>query len=78
MAANGDKTNIILVTTYQKESKLPVKELTVYYDNNLLKSVDSDKRLGVNINKHWKEHANQEKLEHIHFITPELYFTEPT
>ncbi len=59
MAANGDKTNIILVTTYQKESKLPVKELTVYYNNNLLKSVDSDKRLGVNINKHWKEHVNQ-------------------
>ncbi len=29
MAGNGDKTKHILVTTYQKEAKLPVKELTI-------------------------------------------------
>ncbi len=62
MAANGDKTKVILVTTYQKEATPPVKELTVYYDNNSLKSVDSKKNpLGVKIGKHltWKEHVNQ-------------------
>ena len=61
MAANGDKTKVMLVTTYQKEAKLPKKELTVYYDNKPLKSVDSEKLLGVKIDKHltWKEHVNQ-------------------
>ncbi len=39
MAANGDKTTVILVT---KEANLPVKEITVYYDNNFYKSVDSE------------------------------------
>ncbi len=60
MAANGDKTKVILVTTYLTEANLPVKELTVYHDKNLLKSVDSDKRLGVKIDKHLtlKEHVN--------------------
>ncbi len=52
MAANGDKTEVILVTTYQNEAKLPVKELTVYYDNNLVKSMDCVKHLCVKIYKH--------------------------
>ncbi len=59
MAGRGDKTKVILVTTCQKEAKLPVKELTCYYDNNCLKSgVDSEKRIGVKIDKHltWTEH----------------------
>ncbi len=53
-------TKVILVTTYQKEAKLPMKELTVYYDRNLVKSVDSEKLLGE-IDKHftWIEHVNQ-------------------
>ncbi len=57
MAVNGDKAKVILVTTHQNEAKLPVKEPTAYYDNNPLKSVDSEKLLGVKIDKHltWKQ-----------------------
>ncbi len=66
MAANGDRTKVIMVTTYQKEDKHSKKELTVYYDNNLLKSMDSEKSLGVKIDKHltWKEHV-QSTVNHL-------------
>ncbi len=69
MVANGDKIKVILVITYLTETKLPVKEITVYYDDNLLKNVDSVKHLGVKIYKHltWKEHANQTLKETLHF-----------
>ncbi len=40
--ANGDKKKIILVTTYQKEAKVPSKELTVYYNNKPLNNADSE------------------------------------
>ncbi len=39
----------ILVTAYMKEANLLEKEVTVYYDNNHLKRVDSEKPLGVTI-----------------------------
>ncbi len=84
MAANGDKTKVILVTTYQKEAKLPVKELTVYCDYNLLMSVDTEKHLGAKIDKHLMERNMpikqdrkvvetlhfQEELDNIYLIKP--------
>jgi hypothetical protein len=61
MAANTDKTKAMMITTYQKEAKLPKKELTVYYDNNKLENVNSEKLLGVKVDKYltWKEHVNK-------------------
>ncbi len=60
---NGDKTKAMLITTYQKESKLPKKELTNLFNNTQLTNVNSEKLLGVNIDKHltWKDHIHVSK-----------------
>ena len=61
MVGNGDKTKAMLITTYQKESKFPKKELTIFFNNTQLKNVNSEKLLGVEIDKHltWKDHVNK-------------------
>ncbi len=60
MVGNGDKTKAMLITTYQKESKLPKKELTIF-STTQLKNVNSEKLLGFKIDKHltWKDHVNK-------------------
>ncbi len=50
MVGNGDKTKAMLITTYQKESKLPKKELTIFFNNTQLKNVNSSRYIGENIN----------------------------
>ncbi len=61
MVGNGDKTKAMLITTYQKESKLPKKELTIFFNSTQLKNVNSEKLLGVKIDKHLKckDHVNK-------------------
>ncbi len=61
MVGNGDKTKAMLITTYQKESKLPKKEFTIFFNNTQLKNVNSEKLLDVRIDKHltWKYHVNK-------------------
>ncbi len=58
MVGNGDKRKAILITIYQKESKLPKKELT-FFSTTQLKNVNSEKLLDVKIGKHltWKDHV---------------------
>ncbi len=49
---------LCMLTTPQSRKKLnSQRKKYIYYDNNLLKSVDSEKCLGVKIEKHltWKE-----------------------
>ncbi len=61
MVGNGYKTKAMLITNYQKESKLPKKNLTIFFNNTHLKNVNSEKLLGVKIYKHltWKDHVNK-------------------
>ncbi len=61
MVVNDTKTKTMLVTTYQKLVHLPTKELDVYYDNTKLENVESEKLLGVKIDKHlsWKDQIDK-------------------
>ena len=61
MVGNSDKTKAMLITTYQKEAKLPKKELTIFFQHMQLKNVNSEKLLGVKIDKYltWKDHVNK-------------------
>ncbi len=61
MVGNGGKTKAMLITTYQQESKLPKKELTIFFNNTQLKNVNSEKLVSVKIDKHitWKDHVNR-------------------
>ena len=61
MAVNADKTKVMLITTYQKETKLPTSEINVSFNGTKLENVKSEKLLGVTIDKHlnWKDHINK-------------------
>jgi len=61
MAKNTEKTKSMLITTYQKYYKLPVKELTVTLGNLTLQKVKSEKLLGVTIDQtlSWKPHIDR-------------------
>ncbi len=61
MVGNGDKTKAMLITTYQKESNSLKKNSLFFFNNTQLKNVNSEKRLGVKIDKHltWKDHVNK-------------------
>ena len=56
MVLNADKTKAMVISTYQKLSKLPRNNLQVTYDGDDIKNVDKEKLLGVIIDKHltWK------------------------
>ncbi len=60
MVGNGDKTKAMLITTYQKESNLPKKEPTIFFNKTQLKNVNSEKLLCVKIVNHliWKDYVN--------------------
>ncbi len=51
MAINCDKTKVMLITTYQKEAKLDSTYVSVICDNTELENVNSNKLLGVIIDK---------------------------
>ncbi len=61
MAINGDKTKVMLITTYQKEAKLDSTHVSVICDNTELENVNSNKLLGVIIDKNltWKCHIDK-------------------
>ncbi len=56
MAANTDKTKCMLITTFQKATRLPRTDLNIVLDNATLDNVDSEKLLGVIVDKYltWK------------------------
>ncbi len=51
MAINCDKTMVMLVTTYQKEAKLDSTHVSVICYNTELEKVNSNKLLGVIVDK---------------------------
>ncbi len=55
------KQKAMLITTYQNESKLRKKELTIFINNTQLKNVNSEKLLAVKIKKNftWKNHVSK-------------------
>jgi ribonuclease P/MRP protein subunit RPP40 len=61
MAINADKTKVMLVTTHQKQTKLPSSVINVHLNDTLLENVNAEKLLGVVIDKHlsWKDHINK-------------------
>ncbi len=61
MAVNAEKTKVLLVTTYQKETKLQTSEIKVNFNNTMLENVNSEKILVVIIDKHlsWKLHIDK-------------------
>ncbi len=61
MAANAEITKVMFVTTYQRETKLQTSEIKVNFNNTMLENVNSEKLLGVIIDKHlsWKHHIDK-------------------
>ncbi len=55
------KTKVILVTTYQRETKLQISEIKLNFNNTMLENVNSEKLLGIIIDKHlsWKHHIDK-------------------
>ncbi len=52
MVANTDKTKCMLITTFQKATRLPRTDLNIVLDNVTLDNVDSEKLLGVIVDKY--------------------------
>ena len=61
MVINREKTKSMLVTTHQKASTLPTDQLDIVYDNSTLQNVETEKLLGVVIDKHlsWKRQVDK-------------------
>ncbi len=61
MAIDCDKTKVMLITTYQKESKLDSTHIGVTCDNTQLENMNSNKLFGVIIDKNfsWKFHIDK-------------------
>ncbi len=61
MADNQDKSKAMIITTYQKATRLETKELDVTYDGSKLQNVDSENLLGIKIDKHlsWKDQVDK-------------------
>ncbi len=57
----GDKTEVMLVSTYQKEVKLPSSTINVNFNGTLLENVNTEKLLGVMSGTHlsWKDQINK-------------------
>ncbi len=51
MAVNQDKSKAMIMTTYQKTTRLETKELNVTYDDRKLQNVDSENLLGTKNDK---------------------------
>ncbi len=52
MVANTDKTKCMLITTFQKATRLPRTDLNIVLDNFTLDNVDSEKLLRVIVDKY--------------------------
>ncbi len=61
MAVNAEKTKVMLITTYQKETRLQSSNINVNFNETSLENVASEKLLGVVIDKHltWKSHIDK-------------------
>ncbi len=61
MAINCDKTKVMLITTFQKKAKLDSTHVSVICNNTELENVNSNKLLGVIIDKNltWKFHIHK-------------------
>ncbi len=46
------KNKVMLITTYQRETKLQTSEIKVNFNNTMLENVNSEKPIGVIIDKH--------------------------
>ncbi len=51
MVANTGKTKCMLITTFQKATRLRRTDLNIVLDNATLDNVDSEKLLGVIVDK---------------------------
>ena len=60
MAVNETKTKTMLITTYQKETVMKANSINVTYQGANLENVESEKILGVQIDKHltWENQVN--------------------
>ncbi len=61
MVANTDKTKCMLITTFQKATRLPRTDPNIVLDNVTLYNVDSEKLLGVIVDKYvtWKHDVDK-------------------
>ncbi len=61
MVANTDNTICMLITTFQKATRLPRTDLNIVLDNVTLGNVDSKKLLGIIVDKYltWKHHVDK-------------------
>ena len=61
MVANYEKTKNMIINIRQKYQRLPEKELNVKAEYATIKSVQSEKLLGVNMDQHltWKDHIGK-------------------
>ncbi len=61
MAVKQDKSNVMIITTYQKATRLETKEVNVTYDCRKLQNVDSKNVLGINIDKNlsWNDQVDK-------------------
>ena len=60
MALNSSKTKCMLLTTYQKRSKMVCDKLNLQVDNETIQDVDCEKVLGVSVDENmtWNDHIN--------------------
>ena len=82
MAINPSKTTCMVIGSRQKLTHL--SDITLYVDNTKLQNVDTQKLLGIHIDKHltWKAHINATCLKLVsklsllkriqYFLTPEM------
>ncbi len=61
IVANTDKTKCMLITTFQKATRLPRTHLNIVLDNVTLDNVDSENLLRVIVDKYltWKHHVDK-------------------
>ncbi len=61
MACNSTKTKAMLMTTQQKETHLTSTHLEIFCNGNALENVESEKLLGVIVDRHltWKPHIDK-------------------
>ncbi len=61
MAVNQDKSKAMLITTYQKATRLETKELNVTYDGIELQNVDNENWFGIKNDKDlsWKDQVDK-------------------
>ncbi len=61
MSVNAENDKVMLVTIYNRETKLQTSEIKVIFNNTMLENVNSEKLLGVIIDKHlsWKHHIDK-------------------